>query len=107
MQFVHGMLEACLAAELLDELERGAHVVEGRDFEHLDVVQSADHPFVLVLGEQRLQHGAGLRAVFGEYITLLHVVGALAPGQRRPVEGDVADQVEGVEVLAHFIQQRG
>ena len=47
-----------------------------------------------------------MRAVLGEDIALADVVGALAAGERRLVEGDVADQVEGVEVLAHFLGQR-
>jgi hypothetical protein len=44
-----------------------------------------------------------LRAVFGEHVALLDVVGAFAAGERRLVEGDVADQVEGVEVLADLL----
>ena len=42
-------------------------------------------------------------AVFREHVALLDVLGALAAGQRLLVEGDVADQVEGVEVLAQFL----
>ena len=34
------------------------------------------------------------------------LLGALAPGERRLVEGDVADQVERVEVLADLLGQR-
>ena len=56
--------------------------------------------------EQGFEHGAGLRAVLGEDVALADVLGALAAGERRPVEGDVADQVEGVEVLADFLGER-
>ena len=56
--------------------------------------------------EQRFEHGAGLRAVLGEDVALAHVLGPLAAGERRPVEGDVADEVEGIEVLADFLGQR-
>jgi hypothetical protein len=42
-------------------------------------------------------------AVFREHVALLHVLGALAAGQRTAVEGNVADQIEGVEVLAQFL----
>ena len=56
--------------------------------------------------QQRIEHGAGLRAVFREHVALADVLGALAAGQRRLVEGDVADEVEGVEVLAHFLGER-
>ena len=72
---------------------------EGRDLQHVGVVE-VEHALVVVLREQRVEHGAGLRAVFREHVALLHVLGALAPGERLAVEGDVADEVEGVEVLA-------
>ena len=62
--------------------------------------------FVLVLLQQGFEHGAGLRAVLGEDVALADVLGALAAGERRLVEGDVADQVEGVEVLADLLGQR-
>ena len=45
-------------------------------------------------------------AVLGEHVALADVVGPLAAGERRLVEGDVADQVEGVEVLADFLGER-
>ena len=60
------------------------------------------HAFVGVLGEQRVEHGAGLVPVFAEYIPFLDVLGALAPGQRLGIERHMADQVEGIEVLAQF-----
>ena len=101
---MHGSLEACARAELLDQLEGRAHRVEGRDFQHLHIVQPADDAFVLVLGEQRFQHGAGLGAVLCEDVSFLDVVGAFAARQRWLVEGDVADEVEGVEIFAHLFQ---
>ena len=42
-------------------------------------------------------------AVFGEHVALLDVLGPLAAGERLLVEGDVADQIEGIEVLAEFL----
>ena len=80
--------------------------VERRDFQNPGVIEAGDDAFVLILGEQGFEHGAGLRAVFGEHVALAHVVGTLTAGERRLVEGDVADEVEGVEVLADFFQQR-
>ena len=56
--------------------------------------------------EQRLEHGSGLRAVLREHVALADVVGALAAGQRRLVERDVADQVERVEVRADLLGER-
>ncbi len=56
--------------------------------------------------QQGFKHGAGLRAVFGEDIALADIVCALAARERRLVESDMADEVEGVEVLADFLGQR-
>ena len=89
----------------LDEFDRCAHGVERRNLQDVRIVEVGD-AFVLVFLEQGFEHGAGLRAVLGEDIALADVVGALAAGERRLVEGHVADQVEGVEVLAHFLGQR-
>ena len=60
---MYRLLEASLAAKLLDQLQRRAHGVERRDFQYLDVVEIGDRAFVLVLVEQSLQDGTGLRAV--------------------------------------------
>ena len=56
-----------------------------------------------VLGKQGIQHHTRLVAVLAEHVALPDVLGALAAGQRPGVEGDVADQVEGVQVLVHFL----
>jgi hypothetical protein len=44
-------------------------------------------------------------AVLGEDVSLLHLLGAFAARERRLVEGDVADQIEGVVVAAHLLGQ--
>jgi hypothetical protein len=61
---------------------------------------------ILILLQECIQHGAGLRTVLGEHIALADAVGALAAGQRRPVEGHMTDEVEGVEVFADFLSER-
>ena len=88
-------------AKGLDELNRGAELGEGRDAQHVGVIQ-VEHALVGILGEQRVEHGAGLFAVLAEHVPFPDVVGALAPRQRLGVESDMADQVEGIEVLAQF-----
>ena len=93
------------AAELTDELDGGAHGGEGGDLQDAQVVKVGD-AFVLVFLEQGLEHGAGLGAVFGEDVALADVVGALAPGERRLIEGDVADEVKGIEVFTDLLGQR-
>ena len=65
-----------------------------------------DDALVLIFLQQRFEHGAGLRAVFREDISLADIFRALAARQRRLVECHVADEVEGVEVLANFLRQR-
>ena len=60
LQFVDGLLEALPVAERLDELHGAAHRGEGRDLQHVGVVE-IEHALVGVLGEQRIEHGAGLR----------------------------------------------
>ena len=79
--------------------------VERRDPQDLRVLE-VEHALVLVLLQERVEHGPGLLAVLREHVALAHVLGALAAGERRLVEGDVADQVEGVEVLADLLGQR-
>ena len=69
-------------------------------------IVEVDDAFVLVFLQQGFEHGAGLRAVLGEDVALADVVGPLAAGERRLVEGDVADEVEGIEVLADFLGER-
>ena len=59
-----------------------------------------------VLVEQGVEHRARLVAVLGEVVALADVVGALLARERRLVEGDVADQVERVEVAADASSQR-
>jgi hypothetical protein len=47
-----------------------------------------------------------LFAVFGEDVALADILRSLAAGEGWPVEGHVADEVEGIEVLSHLLGQR-
>ena len=80
-------------------------VSNGETLQDARIVEACD-AFVLIFLEQGFQHRAGLRAVLGEDIALADILHALASGERRPIEGHVADEVEGVEVLADFLGQR-
>ena len=104
LKLVDGLGEIGAGAELPDQLERRAHLADRRDLQHLGIIE-VQHALVAVFGQERLQHRAGLRAVFCEDVALAHVVGPLAPGQRGLVESDVADQVERIEILADLVQQ--
>ena len=90
---------------MLDELEGRAHRVERRNLQDPRIAE-IDDALILIFLQQRFKHGAGLRAVFREDIALADVIRALAAGERRLVEGDMADKVEGIEVLADFLGQR-
>jgi hypothetical protein len=81
--------------QLIDELLDAAHRREGRNTKDLWVFE-IEYAFVLVLREQRIKHGAGLWTVFGKHIPLAHLLRLLAPCQRRPVECDVADEIERI-----------
>ena len=45
-------------------------------------------------------------AILGEGIALTDVFGAVVSSERWLVEGDVADQIEGIEVFADFFGER-
>ena len=100
-----GFLEAVSSAEGLEKFDRSTHGVKGGDLQNTRVVKVGD-AFILVFLEQGFEHGAGLLAVLGEDVALADILRPLAPGERRLVEGHVADEIEGVEVLAHFLGQR-
>ena len=55
------------------------------------------------LDSARNPHGACPVSVLVEDVAFLDFVGPLATGQRLGVEGDMADEVEGVEVRAEFL----
>ncbi len=105
LEFVDGLLKAVSSAEFLEKFNRSTHGVKRGDLQDARIVKVSD-AFVLVFLEQGFEHGAGLLAVLGEDIALADILRPLTPGERRLVEGHVADEVEGVEVLAHFLGQR-
>jgi hypothetical protein len=76
---------------------------EGCHLQHIGVVE-IEHALVSILFEQRVEHGAGLRPIFGEHVALLDVFGPFAARQRLLVEGDMADQIEGIEVPPEFVR---
>src|SRR5690554_3058950 len=100
-QFLHGFQESGLSAKGADDLARRADAVERVEGENLDVFDALDAG-IGVLVEQGVEYGASLLAVAGEDIALANLLGALLARQRGAVEGDMADEVEGVEGLAGF-----
>ena len=91
---------------VFDEFDGRADGVERRNLSGSAGSSRLVTPFVLILLRAGFEHGAGLRAVLGEDVALADVLRAFASGERRLVEGDVADEIEGVEVLADFVGQR-
>ena len=102
---MHRKHEIRARSELLDELEGRSHRIERRDLQNPRVAK-IDDALILVFLQQCFKHGAGLGAVFGENIALADIVCTLAARERWLVECHVADEVEGVEVLADFFGQR-
>ena len=82
LQFVDGVLETvpCRRTALMSCT--GVPIAaEGRDPQHVGVVE-IEHALVGIFGEQRIEHGAGLRPVFREHVALLDILGPLAAGER-------------------------
>src|ERR1019366_1196183 len=104
LQFMDRFLKTVPAAEFLEQFNRRAHGVEGREFQDSRVVQAGD-AFVLVFLQQRFEDRARLRPVARENVTLAYVVGPLTAGKWRLGEGYVADQVKWVEGLAPLLGQ--
>ena len=73
LKVVDGDHEGIPAAECPDQLDRSADLGEGRDAQHGGVVEVED-AFVGILGQQRVEHGAGLIPVSGERVPLPDVV---------------------------------
>ena len=105
LEIVNSFLEAVPSAEGFQQFDGSPHGVERRNFQDVRIVEVGD-TFVLVFLKQRFQHCAGLLALFGEDIALAGILHALSSGERRLIERHVADEVEGVEVLSHFLGQR-
>ena len=100
-----GVFEAPPIAERLDKLDDAAHRIERRDLQHIGVVE-IEHALVGILGKQRIEHGAGLGAIFRENVALPDAFGAFPTGKRLSVERDMADQVERIQVLAQLFRDR-
>ena len=98
---MHGPLETGLPAEGADQFNRCAEPVEWRDPENVGVVE-IEHAVVGILVEQRIEHGASLTSIFREHVPLFNILGPLTAGQWFGVEGDVTDEIEGVEILTQL-----
>ena len=101
---MHSALEVSARAEVFDELRHRTHAREGGDLQQTRVIETGDHTVVLIFVQQGFEHDTGLRAVLGEHIALAHVSHAVAAGERWLIKGDVADEVEGIQILANFFK---
>jgi hypothetical protein len=102
LHFLNGLFKTLLAAKGPHQFHHTPHGSKGRDAQHIRIIE-VQNALIRVFLKQRIQHGTRLRAVFREDVALAHILGPLAPGQWLAVKGDVADQVEGVQVLAKLI----
>src|SRR5262245_42100596 len=101
---MHSAIEVSACAEVFDELRHSAHAGEGGDLKQTWLSETSDYAVVLIFVQQGFKHSSGLGAVLGEHIALAHVGHTLAAGERWLVEGDVADKVKGIKVLANFFK---
>src|SRR5262249_44588592 len=104
LQGMHSALKVSARAEVFDELRYSAHAGGGGDLQPAVVSETSDHAVVLIFVQQGFKHGTGLRAVLGEHIALAHIGHAVTAGERWLVEGDVADEVEGVHIFTDFFK---
>jgi hypothetical protein len=104
LQCMHGALEVGASAEVSDELRHSTHAGEGGNLQEARIIEAGDYAVVLIFVQQGFEYGAGLRAVLGEHIALAHVGHAIAAGERWLVEGDVADEIEGVQLFVDFFK---
>ena len=95
---------ASLAAEELNDLDRRAEARSGSTL-RISIDSTVWMPLSAYLSSRASSTARALLAVLAEDVALLHVVGALLAGERRLVEGDVADEVEGVVVAADLFGQ--
>jgi hypothetical protein len=101
LQVVDCLFESRFPPESADEFNHASHGAERGNFQDPGIVEF-HYSFVGVFDQQSFQYSPRLWTVFGEGVALLDVLGSLLPGQRLGVKGDVADQIEGVEVLTKF-----
>jgi hypothetical protein len=99
------LLEAGLGTERRDQFDRGAHPIDRWDLEDTRITE-VDEAVVLVLLQKGVEHRLGLLAVLAKDVPLPNIVGPLVARQGRPPVGDVADQVERVEVGIDLLGQR-
>lgn len=105
LEFLKCRQVSLLATESRYQCAGRAEVLERVEREDLDILDVFDAG-VALLFQQALQYAPRLLAIAGEVVVLHDQVGALCAGERRLLEGDVADQVEGGVILADFLDQR-
>ena len=103
---MNGLLEAGPRAELADQLDWGAHLIERRDLQDARHRRGRRRPSSWYFCEQRVEDGARLGAVLREHVALADVVRPLPAGQRRLAVGDMADEIERVEVGVDLVGER-
>lgn len=89
-----------LAAKGLNDFDGRTELIQRRHLA-LQLLDVSD-AFVSIFVEQEFQHLTGGAAVFGKVVALFDLVGSFASGKWLP-EGNVADQIEWIDILAGFL----
>jgi hypothetical protein len=92
LELVNSKEEIRSRPELFNELERRPHRVKRRDLQN-SWVAKVDHTPILVFFATALQ--ARREPAGRENIPLTNVLGTLTPSERRLVESNVANEIEG------------
>ena len=91
-----------LPTKKIQYLDWGPEPCEGIDFQDLKRL-NAPNAAVGILLEECVQNATGLIAILGEEIALLNPFGTFPTGERRPVEGNMADEIKGVVVTPYLL----
>lgn len=93
-----------LATKHPHDFDGRADLIEGRHIEDAGLLDVLDALVGLPV-QQGIQHQSCLVLILAEVVALAHLVGPLFSGQRGLAVGDVADEIEGIRVLADpFLQ---
>src|SRR5688572_30637115 len=90
-------LELSTPTELLDQLQRRTHGIEWLDQKNSRIVEISNS-FILVHLKEFLEHCSGLRTIFRKNVSFANILSTFPPGQRWLVEGDIANQIERIQI---------
>src|SRR6187200_1878384 len=101
-EFLNGGEVVLLAAEQVHDFNRRTKICKWVNFQNFKRLDAFDASIGIFL-KQSIEDSAGLLTIFREDVALANIFGAFAAGERRLVEGNVANQVKGIVVAAYLL----